>query len=145
MIVVFPEEEGPNSFDKSTVMVSTFPVTDTSTFFMIDSPSVQRSGEIDECQEGQRADRVWNDAPIEHDFQGNDAGDGGIPGLVFLVDKFMGQNDHRAGEGDDATGTRPSIDAAEDKVHREKAAPGQDESRENHVHDRRRGHTARCF
>ena len=124
MIVVFPEEEGPNSFDKSTVMVSTVPVSDSSTFFMIDSPCVQRSGEIDEGQEGQRADHIWNHATIEDDFQGNDAGDGGVPGLVFLVNKFIGQDDDRAGEGDDATATGPGVDAAEDKVHREKAAPG---------------------
>jgi hypothetical protein len=34
IIMVFPEEEGPNSFDRSTLIVRIFPSTDISTFFI---------------------------------------------------------------------------------------------------------------
>jgi hypothetical protein len=34
MMIVLPEDEGPNSLDKSTLMVSVFPSTVISTFFM---------------------------------------------------------------------------------------------------------------
>ena len=38
MMVVFPEEDGPNSLERSTLIVRIFPSTVISTFFMVTSP-----------------------------------------------------------------------------------------------------------
>jgi hypothetical protein len=37
-MIVFPEEDGPNSLERSTLIVSIFPSTVISTFFMVASP-----------------------------------------------------------------------------------------------------------
>jgi hypothetical protein len=38
MMIVFPEEDGPNSLERSTLIVRIFPSTVISTFFMVPSP-----------------------------------------------------------------------------------------------------------
>src|SRR5258705_1751754 len=44
MMMVFPDEEGPNSFERSTVMVRMSPFTFISTFFIAQSPYGSRAG-----------------------------------------------------------------------------------------------------
>src|SRR6266508_908841 len=55
MMVVLPEEDGPNSFDKSTRMMRMFPSTFISTFFMRASP-----GPIPGVESVGRAARIVN-------------------------------------------------------------------------------------
>ena len=98
-----------------------------------DMPHGAFSIQIDQSQQGQRAQHVWNHARIHDHSQRCGARDGRMPGLMFLVNEFVDQDDDRAGEGHDATRPGPRVDPAEQEVHREKAAPRREEDGQHDV------------